>query len=353
MSYSREEYPQPEQPQPEEQQPEGLQSEQPLPEQPQPEQPLFEESLPEQPLPEQPPAARPQPKRAQPKRAQPKRTQPARSQTARSQPARSQPVRSQPAQPRKGRTAAAEKPKQEKRQLSPILIGVAAIGVLLVLLILFLILRGGNPQARALVDLNLRAGPGVAYPVQGSLKKDEQVTVVGRNQDGSWLQVETKDGKKLWVSGGPEFVQVDKAAVDRLPVVGAGGVAFNASNPKVIQVLNQIPLVVDHDGIFTCASHGGLNQLLPGVVEGNIIGPHSGDFAYLGPDRGGAVLFRYTSGTFVLIRDNPIARFPGDKASLPLDQALQMFEKGEIVWTGGIGVWPGRGVTGCDLSAKP
>ncbi len=335
MSYLRDDYPQPEQPQPEE-----LQPEQPLPEQPQPEQPLFEESLPEQPLPEQLPPARPQPKRAQPKRTQ----------RARSQAARPQQTRSQQARPRKERLAQAEPSQQEKRQLSPILIGVVAVGVLLILLVLFLVLRGGNPQARALVDLNLRAGPGVAYPVQGALKKDDQVTVVGRNKDGSWLLVETKDGKKLWVSGGSEFVQIDKAAVDRLPVVEAAATAYNGSNPKVIQVLNEIPLLVYHRDHFTCASHGGLNRLLPDVVEGNIIGPNSGDFAY--PGKGGAVLFKYTGGTFVLVRDNTIARFDGDKETLPLDQALAMFEKGEVVWTGHIADSPGRGVAGCDLSAK-
>ena len=255
--------------------------------------------------------------------------------------------------PQQERPAQAEEPQQERRKLSPVLIGVAAIGVLLILVVLFLVFRGlgGNPQARALVDLNLRAGPGVAYPVQGGLKKDDQVTVVGRNKDGSWLLVETKDGKKLWVSGGSEFVQVDKGAVDKLPVVEAAASAYSSNNPKVNQVLSEIPLLVNHPGSFTCASHGGLNRLLPEVVEGNIIGPNSGDFAY--PGKGGAVLFKYTGGTFVLVRDNPIARFEGDKESLPLDQALQMFEKGEVVWTGSIGDWPGRGVDGCDLSAKP
>jgi hypothetical protein len=32
---------------------------------------------------------------------------------------------------------------------------------------------------------------------------------------------------------------------------------------------------------------------------------------------------------------------------------MQMFEKGEIVWTGSFGAWPARGVPGCDESAKP
>jgi hypothetical protein len=287
------------------------------------------------------------PQQEQPKQERPQKERPARA-------VKPQQERlAQAEKPQQEQPVQAEKPQQEQRKISPILIGAAAVGVLLILAILFLVLRGlgGNPQARALVDLNLRAGPGVAYPVQGALKKDDQVTVVGRNKDGSWLLVETKDGKKLWVSGGSEFVQVDKGAVDKLPVVEASGPAYSSNNPKVNQVLNEIPLVVYHRDHFTCASHGGLNQLLPEVVEGNVIGPHSGDFAY--PGKGGAVLFKYTGGTFVLIRDNPIARFDGDKESLPLDQAFQMFEKGEVVWTGGIGVWPGRAVEGCDLSAKP
>ena len=332
MTYSEEEYPQQEQPQSEQPQSEQPQQEQPLPEQPLQEQPLPEQQLQEQPQQERPQRARPRKERQAPTK-KPQQARPA------------QAKKPQPARP-----AQAKKPQQEKRQLSPILIGVAAVGVLLILGILFLLLRGGNPQAQALADLNLRAGPGVSYPAQGALKKGDQVTVVGRNKDGSWLLVETKDGKKLWVSGGSEFVQVDKAAVDRLPVVEATASAFNSSNPKVNQVLNEIPLVVYHRDHFTCASHDGLNHLLSDVVEGNVIGPHSGDFAY--PGKGGAVLFKYTGGTFVLVRDNPIARFDGDKETLPLDQALQMFEKGEVVWTGGIGVWPGRAIAGCDLSAK-
>jgi hypothetical protein len=108
---------------------------------------------------------------------------------------------------------------------------------------------------------------------------------------------------------------------------------------------------VYHADHFTCASHAGLNNLLPEVAEGNVIGPHAGDFAYA--DKEGNVLFKYTGGTFVLIRDNPIARFEGDLESLPLDKALQMFADGEVVWTGEPGRWPGRGVPGCDPTAKP
>jgi hypothetical protein len=91
--------------------------------------------------------------------------------------------------------------------------------------------------------------------------------------------------------------------------------------------------------------------MLPSVADGNVIGPHSGDFALVG--QGGNVLFEYSNGTLRLIRDNPIARFSGDQKYVSLERALKMFEEGDVVWTGSFGEWPARGVPGCDESAKP
>ena len=125
--------------------------------------------------------------------------------------------------------------------------------------------------------------------------------------------------------------------------------AYDASHPKVIEILTQIPLVVHHPDRYTCASHAGLNNLLPEVVEGNVIGPHSGDIVF----RGDNVLFKYQNGSFQLIYENPAARFENGEASLPFEQAMQFFANGQIVWSGSFGDWPGRGVTGCDLSAQP
>jgi hypothetical protein len=200
---------------------------------------------------------------------------------------------------------------------------------------------------RALTDLNLRAGPGVNYPVVGSLSKDTEVIVIGRTEDGSWLKIKTDDGE-AWVSGDTDFIEIDRAQLAKAPVVEAPPLAIDASNPKVDQVLNQIPLVVHHEGRQTCASHAGLNNLLPEVTNGNIIGPHSGDFVYDGDN----VLFEYSNGGFQLIKENPIARFEGDAKYLSFTEAMQLFARGEIVWTGSIGDWPGRGVAGCDLSAS-
>lgn len=200
--------------------------------------------------------------------------------------------------------------------------------------------------AQTLANLNLRQGPGTGYAVAGSVPANSQVTIIGRNNDGSWLLVKS-DAGQVWISAQPDLVKVDQSALNTLPVVSAPAPAFDAGNPNVQRVLNEIPLVVYHGGRHTCASHGGLNNLLPEVANGNVIGPHSGDFI-MGQDN---VLFEYSNGTFRLIKENPIARFEGDQKSLSFEQAMQLFASGDIVWNGSIGDWPGRGVTGCDLSA--
>jgi subtilisin family serine protease len=170
------------------------------------------------------------------------------------------------------------------------------------------------------------------------------------SEDGSRLLAKTDSGNQ-WITANPGFVEIDDAAAQKLPVIEAPSLPYNASNAQVNDVMDKIPLVVYHADHFTCASHAGLNNLMPSVADGNVIGPHAGDFAFVG--EGGNVLFEYSQGSLRLIRDNPIARFGGDQKSLPLDVALKMFETGEIDWTGNFGDWPARGVPGCDESSQP
>ncbi len=202
--------------------------------------------------------------------------------------------------------------------------------------------------AKLLANLNLRQGPGTNYALVGKLPAESEVTVVGQNEDGSWLVIESESGE-VWIAGNSDLVNVDRSSLASLPVVAAPPPTYDLNNANVKRILNEIPLVVHHDGRFTCASHGGLNNLLDGVANGNVIGPHSGDLV-MGNDN---VLFEYSNGSLQLIRENPVARFENGQKYLPLDQAMQMFANGEIVWTGSIGEWPARGVTGCDSSAAP
>lgn len=66
--------------------------------------------------------------------------------------------------------------------------------------------------------LNIRQGPSRTTTSLGKLQKGTTVTVVGRNGDGTWLQIQIPDKSDLgWVSA--EFVTVD-GDVNTLPVVG-------------------------------------------------------------------------------------------------------------------------------------
>lgn len=197
------------------------------------------------------------------------------------------------------------------------------------------------------VNLNMRSGPGTNYPVMATLPAGTEINVVGRNEDSSWLLVNSGSDKG-WISSEADLVQVDTAALSGLPVAEAPKLAYDANNPAVQRVLNEIPLVVHHESSQTCASHAGLNHL-ENVANGNIIGPHSGDFVLNNVDN---VLFEYTNGRLQLVKENPVARFENDQKYLSFERAMQLFASGDIVWTGSIGDWPARGVTGCDLSAQ-
>lgn len=47
-------------------------------------------------------------------------------------------------------------------------------------------------------SLNVRQGPGLSYPVGGSVKKGEKYSIV--KQDGDWIQISLGGGKKGWVA---------------------------------------------------------------------------------------------------------------------------------------------------------
>ncbi len=237
------------------------------------------------------------------------------------------------------------------KNLIYIIIGVIVV-VALGLVLFYFLGTGGTGEdgetveVEALTNLNQRQGPGTNYGVVGSLPQGETATAVGRNEDGSWILVRTESGDEVWMSASGEFIQAN-GDIMSLAVVEASAPAYDASNPMVNKVLNEIPLVVHHPDSFTCASHGGLNNLEADVAEGNVIGPHSGDFVY----NGNNVLFKKVNGSIVLINENPIARFEGGAETMPLAQALQRFADGQIVWNGTLGDWPARGVTGCDPAA--
>jgi hypothetical protein len=58
-----------------------------------------------------------------------------------------------------------------------------------------------QPRAVADADVNLRGGPGKAYPVVGKLLSGQEVEILGRNTSGDWWQLAWTGGKQAWVAG--------------------------------------------------------------------------------------------------------------------------------------------------------
>lgn len=70
------------------------------------------------------------------------------------------------------------------------------------------------PQVIAATTVNVRGGPGTNYPVVGALPPDTPVTVAGRNNEGTWWQIQAPQGIG-WVAGSV----VETRNVEGVPVV--------------------------------------------------------------------------------------------------------------------------------------
>jgi Bacterial SH3 domain len=64
--------------------------------------------------------------------------------------------------------------------------------------------------------VNLRAGPSTNDKIVGKLAKDDQLTLIGRNQDSTWYQTDASH-QKGWVFG--QTIQITGGDAKSLPVV--------------------------------------------------------------------------------------------------------------------------------------
>ena len=79
----------------------------------------------------------------------------------------------------------------------------------------------GDPLLRAIVDVNIRVGPGVAYERDSFILKGETAVVLGRHAESGWWKIvcpERADGNVCWVSGGSEYTQVSNGAAAQVVV---------------------------------------------------------------------------------------------------------------------------------------
>ena len=69
--------------------------------------------------------------------------------------------------------------------------------------------------------LNVRSGPGVVFPVVGVLGSMDGVNLIGRNADGSWVEIVLPVGTRGWVNRHWLRVNID---INALPITdGSGG----------------------------------------------------------------------------------------------------------------------------------
>ncbi len=55
--------------------------------------------------------------------------------------------------------------------------------------------------------MNVRAGPGTEFPIVSVVYEGQEVTIVGKTQDGSWVLMLTTDGQQGW--GWREFIAIE------------------------------------------------------------------------------------------------------------------------------------------------
>jgi uncharacterized protein YraI len=58
-----------------------------------------------------------------------------------------------------------------------------------------------NPRVIADGAVNLRGGPGKAFPVIGRLAAGQEVPIIARNESGDWWQIEYRGAQQAWVAG--------------------------------------------------------------------------------------------------------------------------------------------------------
>jgi hypothetical protein len=66
-------------------------------------------------------------------------------------------------------------------------------------------------------NANCRSGPGTVYPIIGFINAGDIATVLGRNEDGTWVFVRLLDGKECWLSGSTLTDDSDFSGADVFP----------------------------------------------------------------------------------------------------------------------------------------
>jgi dipeptidyl aminopeptidase/acylaminoacyl peptidase len=203
----------------------------------------------------------------------------------------------------------------------------------------------GNPLLEALVDVNVRTGPGVQYNRDGFLFTGETARILGRDPESGWWKIECPgraDGTSCWVSGGAQYTKVTNAA--GVPVAAVPPTPTPIPSPtSPVElpdsgtgiVANALLAYTDDDGLWLVLldtnqespTGGEPEQLVEAAnVEQPLISPDGSRVAYIA---GG----RESNALHVVTLDNGQDQMLVDTADLPVmvetDTAVLI---GQIEW---------------------
>ncbi|MFN8418728.1 MAG: SH3 domain-containing protein [Anaerolineae bacterium] len=82
--------------------------------------------------------------------------------------------------------------------------------------------------------LRVRGGPGLEFPILGLLAYKQQVELIARNVQGTWLQIRLDANNVAWVSS--RWIRVSRVLFRRLPIIGA-----TSSGSPVLQGVSGTP----------------------------------------------------------------------------------------------------------------
>ncbi|MCB9419029.1 MAG: PD40 domain-containing protein [Ardenticatenaceae bacterium] len=203
----------------------------------------------------------------------------------------------------------------------------------------------GNPLLEALVDVNVRTGPGVQYNRDSFLFGGEVAQVLGRDPESGWWKIECpgrSSGTSCWVSGGSQYTKVTNGAGVPVAAVPPTPTPIPSPTPEIDApdtgtsiAVNGLLTYADEDGLWLVTldmrqnppAGGTPMQLVEGGrLERPLLSPDGRKIAYIASGDGANSLHIYNL-------DNGSDRMLVDAAELPVtldaDTAVLV---GQVEW---------------------
>ncbi len=111
----------------------------------------------------------------------------------------------------------------------------------------------GEPTMTALVDLNVRTGPGTNYPSVGALRAGSSARIIGQSPDGFWWKIECPPGagSECWSSAGSQYASAANAGgvlVAAVPPAPTHVPAATSAATEIAQVSPTATATMDNNG---------------------------------------------------------------------------------------------------------